>query len=100
VVAGLSAGDVTAALDAHASGKTLSASAGYRAAFEVAGGRAGNEVYVAGARGVELLLGLVGQSPDSLSADLRDILNQVSAVAISTPATQNTIEIHATVTVH
>ncbi len=99
IVAGLSADDVAAALEAHASGETLGAATGYRAAFDVAGGRGGNELYLEGARGVDLILGLLGQSTDSLPADVRDILSQVGAVALSTPAEQNRIEIHATVTV-
>jgi hypothetical protein len=100
VLAGLSTDDVAAALAAHASGKTLGASAGYRAAFDIAGGRGGNELYLQGSRATDFVLGLLGQSADSLPSDLRDILGQIDAVAVSAPAQQNEIRIYATVTVH
>lgn len=100
VVAGWTTDDVAAALAAHASGKTLGASAGYRAAFDVAGGRGGNELYLQGSRATDFVLGLLGQSADSLPSDLRDILGQIDAVALSAPAQQNEIRIYATVTVH
>ena len=99
IIVGLSADDVAAALSAHDSGETLGASAGYRAAFDIAGGRGGNELYLDGEQGMDLILGLLGQSPDSLPTDVRDILSQIRALAISVPAQQNSIEIHATVTV-
>jgi len=99
IIVGLSVDDVAAALSAHASGETLGASTGYRAAFDIAGGRGGNELYLDGAQGMNLILGLLGQSPDSLPTDVRDILSQIRALAISVPAQQNSIEIHATVTV-
>jgi len=99
IIVGLSVDDVAAALSAHGSGETLGASAGYRAAFDIAGGRGGNELYLDGEQGMNLILGLLGQSPDSLPTDVRDILSQIRALAISVPAQQNSIEIHATVTV-
>ncbi len=100
VVAGLGSDDVAAALAAHASGETLGASAGYRAAFDIAGGRGGNELYLDGSRATDLVLGLLGQAVDSLPSDLRDILSHIDAVALTVPARQNEIRIHATVTVH
>ncbi len=100
VVAGLSSDDVAAALAAHASGETLGASAGYRAAFDVAGGRGGNELYLDGSRATDFVLGLIGQPAESLPSDLRDVLGHIDAVALSVPAKQNEIRIHATVTVH
>jgi hypothetical protein len=100
VVAGLSGDDVAAALSAHASGKTLGASPGYRAAFEVAGGRGGNELYVEGSRAADIVLGILGRPADALPAEIRDILSHVGAVAMTIPAGQNEIRIYATVTVH
>jgi len=100
VVAGLSSDDVAAALNAHASGKTLGASPGYRAAFEVAGGRGGNELYVEGSRAADIVLGILGRPADALPAEIRDILSHVGAVAMTIPAGQNEIRIYATVTVH
>jgi hypothetical protein len=100
VLAGLSADDVAAALLAHQSGETLGASAGYRAAFDVAGGRGGNELYLDGSRATDSILGLLGQPTDSLPADIRDMLSHVDAVAITVPSGENEIRIHATVTVH
>jgi hypothetical protein len=86
---------VKAAINAHGSGATLAAAAGYRHAFELAGGRAGAELYVDAGR----LISLLGGLPD-LPGDARDILNHVDAFALSAPTSANAIEIRATVTVH
>jgi hypothetical protein len=95
VIVALSAADVKAAINAHSSGATLSAAAEYRQAFELAGGRAGAELYVDAGRLITLLGGL----PD-LPSDARDILTHVDALALSAPTSANAIEIRATVTVH
>jgi len=97
IVLGLTAEDVSAALEAHASGATLGSAAAYRSTFDAAGGRGGNEVYVDAAGVLPWVdsLGLV-----NLPSDARDILTHVGAAAISIATDQNQIEIHATVTVH
>jgi hypothetical protein len=95
IVLGLTPDDVSAALQAHASGTTLGSAAGYRAAFEVAGGRGGNELYLDAAGVVPWLEGVV-----DLPSDARDILTHVGAAALAIATHENQIEIHATVTVH
>lgn len=95
IVAGLTANDVRAALEAHASGKTLGASSAYQAAFGRAGGRGGDELYVDGSR----LTALIGTFVD-LSGDARDMLTHLGALALAVPSHDNQIEIHAAVTVH
>ncbi len=100
IIVGLTPADVAAALSANASGETLGASSEYRAAFEVAGGRGGNELYVAGTRVADLVAAVLGEPVDALPSDLRDILSHVGALALSVPSGQSAIEIHATVTVH
>lgn len=95
IVAGLTMDDVRAALEAHTSGKTLAASSAYQAAFNRAGGRGGDELYVDGAR----LTALIGTFID-VSGDARDMLTHLDALALALPSHDNQIEIHATVTVH
>lgn len=97
IVLGLTPGDVSAALQAHASGATLGSAGTYRSTFEAAGGRGGNEVYLDAAGVLPWVdsLGVV-----NLPSDARDILTHVGAAAISIATDQNQIEIHATVTVH
>ena len=99
IVVGLTRDDVAAALTAHASGETLAASTGYRAAFDVAGGRSGNELYLLGTPAVQALGSLLGQPIDALPADVRDILTHIGAFALSASSQPNQIGIHATVTV-
>ncbi len=94
VIMGLSAEDVGASIDAHASGRTLGASDAYTATFEVAGTRAGNEAYV----DVGALMELLGD-PVELPADARDILSQVGALAVTAPSRDDRIEFHAVLTV-
>jgi hypothetical protein len=95
VIAGLTAHDVRAALEAHASGKTLAATSAYAEAFQRAGGRGGNELYIDGSRVATLIGGLV-DVPD----DARDMLTHLGAFALAVPTHDNQIEIHGTVTVH
>lgn len=94
IVAGLSVEDVAASLVAQREGSSLAEDVGYRAAWELAGTRGGNEVWVnAGA--------LVDAAGDELgvTGDLRDILLQVGAVAMTAPADDDHIEVHIVVTV-
>src|SRR5204863_612375 len=95
IVLGLTADDVGAALEAHVSGTTLGAAAAYRSAFETAGGRGGNEIYLDGAGVLPWLEGMI-----ALPSDARDILTHVGAAAIAIASHENEIQIHATVTVH
>ncbi|HLY36238.1 MAG TPA: DUF3352 domain-containing protein [Candidatus Limnocylindria bacterium] len=95
IVAGLTADDVRAALEAHASGKTLAATSAYTDAFSRAGGRSGNELYVDGSQVANLIGGLV-----NVPTDARDMLTHLGALALAVPTHDNQIEIHGTVTVH
>lgn len=94
IVIGLTPDDVTDAIDAHAAGSTLSADDAYRHAFDVAGGRQGNELFV----NVAALLDATGVNA-SLPADARDILQHVTGLAVSMPAHQDRFEFHAVATI-
>jgi hypothetical protein len=81
VILGLSAEDVAASLAARASGASLAAEQRYRRAWELAGTRGGNEVWldvgaVVDAAGDDL--GVTGEA--------RDILLQAGALAMTAPA--------------
>ncbi len=94
VVLGLGADDVAAALEAHESGASLGQSDRYRATFEVAGTRAGNEAWL----DVAALTTLLGDAiaPDG---DTRDILGQIGTFGITAPSRDDQIEFHAVLTV-
>jgi len=94
VILALSTDDVAGALRAHGDGTTLSASDRYQAAWELAGDRGGNEVYLDVASLVDRL-GAVIDLPD----DGRDILQEVGALAITAPARDDAIIFHLVVTV-
>ena len=94
VIMGLSVDDVAAAIEAHASGRTLGATDAYTTTFEVAGTRAGNEAYV----DVGALMELLGD-PVELPDDARDILSQVGALGMTAPSRDDRIEFHAVLTV-
>ncbi|MGH2429561.1 MAG: DUF3352 domain-containing protein [Candidatus Limnocylindria bacterium] len=93
IVFGIGADDVQAALEAHDSGATLAASDAYRRAFDLAGTRAGNELFV----NVPAVADALGAS-DDLSPDGRDILQQIEAFAFTTPSRNDRIEFHAVLT--
>jgi hypothetical protein len=94
IVIGLGVTDVTAVAEARADGFTLDATSGYQQAFDVAGVRAGTEVYVdVGSLGG--LLGLAVELPD----DARDILSGLGSFALTVPARPDHIEFHAVLTV-
>jgi hypothetical protein len=81
VVLGLSAEDVAAALTAHATGDSLAATERYRRAWDLAGERGGNELWVDAAALVDVAgddLGVTGEA--------RDILLQAGALAMTAPA--------------
>ncbi len=94
IVAGLTAEDVAAALAAHASGQTLAANARYRAAWELAGDRGGNEAFVD-------IGAIVDASDDALgtTGDARDILLTVGALGLTAPARDGNTELHIVLTV-
>jgi len=94
IVAGLSPEDVAAALAAHASGQTLAAGERYRAAWRLAGDRAGNEAFVD-------IGAIVDASDDALgtSGDARDILLTVGALGLTAPARDGNTELHIVLTV-
>ena len=94
IVAGLSPEDVAAALAAHASRQTLAAGERYRAAWQLAGDRAGNEAFVD-------IGAIVDASDDALgtSGDARDILLTVGALGLTAPARDGNTELHIVLTV-
>lgn len=94
VILGLSPDDVAAAIEAHGSGQSLGRSDAYRTAFEVAGTRGGNEAWA----DVRAIVDLMGADAD-LPTDVRDILDQLGALAITAPSRDDQIEFHAVLTV-
>ena len=94
VVLALSPDDVAAALAAHASGRSLAASEAYRATFDRAGARAGNELYV----DVGSLLGSMSDLA-GLDAETRAILEPIRTFGLSAPALEDRLQFNAMVTV-
>ena len=94
IIIGLSAEDVTAALQAHADGRALAGNDRYVRTFEVAGARAGNEAFVDIAA-IADLIGTTLQLPD----DARDILAQVGSFGFTAPSRDDRLEFHAVLTV-
>jgi len=94
VLFALDPADVAAALEAHATGRTLGGDERYRAAFELAGGRAGNEFWADVPSAVNALAGIL--DPGS---ELRDILHQFGELAISAAANDDRLEINGVLTV-
>jgi hypothetical protein len=94
VIIGFGVQDVSAAIDAHASGDSLGSSERYTRTFEVAGTRAGTEVFV----DVGAVVDLLGD-PVELPDDARDILLQVGTLGITAPSRNDQIEFHAVLTV-
>jgi Protein of unknown function (DUF3352) len=94
VILALEEEGVTAALEAQQTGNALADLATYRGAFELAGERTGNEVYME----PEVLVALLGMG-DGLPGDVRDILAQLGAVAVTLPDRGDHLEFHAVLTV-
>ncbi|MGH2445732.1 MAG: DUF3352 domain-containing protein [Candidatus Limnocylindria bacterium] len=94
VIVGLAPEDVVAAIEAHRDGGTLGSSDLYSHAFEVAGARAGNELFV----DIDGLLGMI-EEDDALPDDARDILQQLGAFGFTAPSRDDRIEFHAVLTV-
>lgn len=94
VVAGLDPADLATALEARRSGATLAADPRYETAFEVAGTRAGNEIWADLPALLEAASGIF--DPGS---DVRDILLQIGELAMSASTVDDHLEIHAVLTV-
>jgi hypothetical protein len=94
VLVALDPADVAAALEAHASGATLTSDERYKAAFELIGRHVGDEVWAD-------LPGLADASAGIFDpgTELRDILHQIGALAMSASATDDQLQIHAVLTV-
>jgi hypothetical protein len=93
IVAGLDPKGVAAAFSAATQGTTLAASARYRSAWELAGAHGGNEFWVdiaavVDAAGVDL----------GVTGDVRDILLQIDALAMTAPARDEISEFHLVLT--
>lgn len=97
VLIGSSAEEIGAALSAHRSGATLAASDPYRRTFDLAGARAGTEVFVD--LGALLATGELDPALVELPADVRDILAQLGTFGFTAPSRGDSIEFHAAVTV-
>jgi hypothetical protein len=94
VVIGLSGADVVAVAEARSGGLTLDRTSAYEGAFDVAGVRAGTEMFIdMGTAGG--LLTLLVELPD----DARDILSGLGAFALTIPTEPNQIEFRAVLTV-
>ncbi len=94
VVIGLSTPDVAAVAESRSTGLTLDGTSAYEQAFDVAGVRAGTEVFV-DVGTVGGLLSLLVELPD----DARDILSGLGSFALTVPTEPNQIEFRAVLTV-
>ena len=86
--------DVAAVAESRSTGLTLDGTSAYEQAFDVAGVRAGTEVFV-DVGTVGGLLSLLVELPD----DARDILSGLGAFALTVPTEPNQIEFRAVLTV-
>lgn len=94
IIIGLGSEGVVAAIDAHANGESLAASDAYTHTFEIAGERAGNELYV----DIGALADLLGGDLE-LPDDARDILAQLGSFGFTAPSRDDQIVFHAVLTV-
>lgn len=94
VLLALDPADVAAALEAHAGGDNLATDTRYTSAFELAGTHAGGEVWADIPGLVDAASGIF--DPGS---ELRDILHQIGALAMSASASDHQLQIHAALTV-
>jgi hypothetical protein len=85
---------VASALQAHADGETIAGSDRYARTFEVAGERAGNEVFI----DVGAVIDLLGPTID-LPDDTLDILGQIGSFGFTAPSRDDQVEFHAVLTV-
>jgi hypothetical protein len=94
IIIGLGVDGVSAAIDAHADGNALAGNDRYVQTFEVAGVRAGNELYVDISAVVDVL-GTTLALPD----DARDILSQIGSFGFTAPSRDDRLEFHAVLTI-
>ena len=94
VIIGFSADDVRAAITANETGDSLAATDAYTRTFELAGERAGNEIYVDLGAALE-----VTGAADGLPSDAQDILNELDTIGFTAPASEDRIEFRAVLTV-
>ncbi len=94
IIIALGAEQVASALQAHAGGETIAGSDRYARTFEVAGERAGNEVFMDVGAVVDLLGPTIGLSDDTL-----DILGQIGSFGFTLPSRDDQVEFHAVLTV-
>jgi hypothetical protein len=94
VIIGLNADDVAAAIDANETGDNLAATDAYVRTFELAGERAGNELYLDVGAALEAT-----QAAAELPADARDILNQLGTIGFTAPSADDRIQFRAVLTV-
>ncbi|MDQ3690473.1 MAG: DUF3352 domain-containing protein [Chloroflexota bacterium] len=94
IIISLGAEQVASALQAHADGETIAGSDRYMQTFEVAGERAGNEVFIDIGAVMELLGPTLG-----LPDDTRDILGQIGSFGFTAPSRADQVEFHAVLTV-
>jgi hypothetical protein len=94
LIAALTADDVAAAIEANESGDNLANTEAYAATFELAGERAGNELYL----DVAAVLNAT-QAAAELPSDARDILNQLGAIGFTAPSRDDRIDFRAVLTV-
>jgi hypothetical protein len=94
VVVGVDDASVRAAVTAHRDGASLASTDRYKAPFELAGTRAGTEIFI----DVGGLIQMAGESV-GLDAETRDILNQIGALAMTATAHDDHLEFHAVLTV-
>ncbi len=94
VLAALDPADVASALEAHRSGTTLATDRRYEPTFELAGSRAGNELWA----DIPALLDAASTFFDP-GSEVRDILHQIGELAMSASTVGDHLEIHAVLTV-
>ena len=94
VILALSADDVRAAITANETGDNLAATDAYVRTFELAGERAGNEIYVDLGAALEAT-----GAAESLPTDARDILNRLDTIGFTAPANEDRVEFRAVLTV-
>ena len=94
VVVGIDDTSVRAAVTAHRDDTSLASKDRYKAAFELAGSRAGTELFV----DIGGLIDMAGETV-GLDAETRDILNQIGALAMTASAQDDHLEFHAVLTV-
>jgi hypothetical protein len=94
VLLGLDPADIAAAIEARAAGQTLADDQRYTSSFELAGPRAGNEIWADLPSLTDALAGII--DPGS---EVRDILHQIGELAMSASASDDRLDINTVLTV-